>query len=469
MKEQAALLGITEVLADNNPAPSLPEAEEKAAPAAGKERRQSGGQQRAKGRKEEKYRNIKSQLKEKLKLEEQLKQLKDERQRKLEEFKQKMRSRKKASKEEVKGKRKAGESKVHEKSAQPKEAEVAAEAQEVEVELEVEEDKKKRPEAKRPPKYKNPKVDGEGKPLHRLNQSEFNRIFQRKVKNRNTSMDAKNHSKKDDHGSAPHSGHASGSSRDGSAEKESAAAAAAGDQKDRILQKKAQRKVEEREKLEKALQQIRLENYLSGQKAREKEAAMLRPSSGMKHSFGLPSAASTAGSESASAASESKKKIEEQYGMEEEEEEAEPEDDAALEDIEEEIEDKECDNEEIKKDRTFLKTMSAKMKTLKGKLAENSQILGQGIAEFIGQPEPGEAIPEETEDSDTKCKEERKRAPEKNEKLEGLIDCLASDSGEEPEEDEKTPAVEQINLETIEETHKLEERLKLLRQYASDV
>jgi len=106
LKEQAAQLGIVEVLSQAISVPSLiPEKEEaKAEPSAEKKwKKQAGGQQakaepKKKGKREEhaeKYKNLKSQLKEKQKMEEQLKSLKEERKRKLEEFKQKMKNRRK--------------------------------------------------------------------------------------------------------------------------------------------------------------------------------------------------------------------------------------------------------------------------------------------------------------------------------------------------------------------------------------
>ena len=271
-------------------------------------------------------------------------------------------------------------------------------------------------------------------------------------------MDAKS-KKKDEHG---HSGFASGSSRGDSSEKDSqdAPSQELADQKEKILREREQRKQDEREKIEKALQQIRFENHLARQKAKEKEAEMLRPSSGMKRSFGINPAAMANGE--VVQTEEKSKKIEEQYGMEEDEEEEEEE----LEDIQEEIE--EDENEEVKEELTLLKTKSLQMKTIREKITEQSQKIEEDITNLVGQPaKVTESIPEsateEAEEAEPeKKKEEDKEAKEDKSKIEGLLDYLASDSGEESEEEETKNSVVAEN--EMEEKRKLEERIKLLRQ-----
>lgn len=261
-------------------------------------------------------------------------------------------------------------------------------------------------------------------------------------------------------------GFASGSSREGSSEKEDT-----GDRKEQILREKEQRKIEEQKKKEKALQQIRIDNNVARQKAREKEAQMLRPSSGMKHSFGIQSWAGPTNDMLAQQTSpaEERKAIEEPYSMEDEKEVDDEDED--LENIQEEIEESESEKEENKKDVTLLKTMGFNIKTMHGRIAENDQKIEEEIAELImeseklAEPIP-EALPKEQEEN--KVEGAKKDAAQR---IEGLIQCLSSDTasgGEEPEgneEEDEQPPDEDEEIVPLDERRKLEERIKLLRQY----
>ena len=95
------------------------------------------------------------------------------------------------------------------------------------------------------------------------------------MKNRNASLDTKK--KK----AEPSTGYASGASRGGSSEKEASETQPGPEcavQKDRILREREERKQKERDRTEKALQQIRYENYMDRIRAQEKLVAMYQPS-----------------------------------------------------------------------------------------------------------------------------------------------------------------------------------------------
>eukprot|EP01022_Parablepharisma_sp_SALTPOND_P020503 TRINITY_DN374_c0_g1_i1.p1 TRINITY_DN374_c0_g1~~TRINITY_DN374_c0_g1_i1.p1 ORF type:complete len:878 (+),score=169.96 TRINITY_DN374_c0_g1_i1:2421-5054(+) len=465
LKEQAAQLGIVEVL-KQSPRAELPppEVEERKGRQAGGEKH--GVQKKTTNKKPEegevKYKQLKKVIKEKQKMEDQLKQLKDERKRKLEEFKQKMKNKK------IKGKPVKVETSTAGSTEVSSEVSKLKESKKSIAEPETNESKVE-PKVGKPPKYKNPKADPT---IHRLNHSEFNKIFQRKVKNRNTSMDNKNSKKKDNHSK---SGFATGSSREGSSEKNDSTAALpvaeTNDQKQKILHEKEQRKKEERERIENALQQIRFENYIARQKAKEKEAQMMRPSSGMKHSFGVaPSKAiqpeiegiyarPTVTEEEKKSERDSPKKIEEQYGMEEEKDDEDSQE--ALEDIQEEIEENESDKEEIEKKVNLLKTMTAQMKTIKEQIIEKTQRIEEEIAGLIENS--AEAIPETpAEEVEDGPGEDKKDPPSSNpsKKIEDLFENLSSESEEMNSDNER---LGEIAPPEKEETRKLEERIKLLK------
>jgi len=475
LKEQAAQLGILEVI-QTNPVTEL------AAPTLEPEEKKSGkndkkGAQRkslkgstANPKEKEgatKYKKLKKDIKEKQKMEDQLNSLKEERKAKLEAFKSKM--------QKKKNKQITTSASVSTdiSSAPSVPSEHKASLKEPKKGLENEPEQKVDPKLGKPPKYKNPKNEIGGEPVHRLNHSEFNKIFQRKVKNRNTSVDTK---KKKEESSK--SGFATGSSREGSSEKNdnqiAPPAVPENDQKTKILNEREQRKKEELERIEKALQQIRFENYVARQKAKEKEAQMLRPSSGMKHVLGaipnkngqteenngVPSDSKQYEEEKKPTESDAPKKIEEQYGMEDEKGD-EDEDQEALEDIEEVIEENEVDKEEAAKEMNLLKTMSAQMKNIKEQIIEKTQRIEEEIADIIensgdGVPEP---VPEVEEKGD-----ENKEAVVENDptkKIEGLLQNLSSEESEHGESDDEKLG-EITTAETMEK-RKLDERIKLLR------
>ena len=224
--------------------------------------------------------------------------------------------------------------------------------------------------------------------------------------------------------------------------------------------------MEERERIEKALQQIRFENYMARQKAKEKAAEMLRPSSGMKHSFGCDAP--------------DKKTIKESYGPEEEAEEdyEEPAAEEELEDIQEEIEEEHvADDMALKEELTTLKTMSIQMKTMKAQIREQAEKIEEelvGIAEENKEGGASETSAETTEKADDKKKEDVKD----KEKYNKMIDYLAGndengndDGGENNEEDkDEDRKGDEGNTEEASSAivqHKLTERIKLLRQYAA--
>eukprot|EP01022_Parablepharisma_sp_SALTPOND_P014892 TRINITY_DN207_c0_g1_i1.p1 TRINITY_DN207_c0_g1~~TRINITY_DN207_c0_g1_i1.p1 ORF type:complete len:547 (-),score=139.83 TRINITY_DN207_c0_g1_i1:1346-2986(-) len=406
LKEQAAQLGIVEVLNQSTsvPFPIIKKEEGKALGSTEKNKKQSGDASKKvedKKKPVEKYKGLKAKLKEKQKMEENLAALKKERKRRLEEFKLKLKKNVKKHETPIKSREKINES--IDKKSKPTES------------IKEEQDTK----IGKPPVHnkKSIKTELEEKPYHRLNNAEFNKVFQRKMKHRNTSIEPK--SKKAE-ASTSHSGHATGSSSEEPAI----------DQKEKILREKEQRKKEEREKIEKALQQIRFENYIARQKAKEKEAEMLRPSSGMKHSLSI----------SNNREGKAQTKIEEQYGMEEEQQEGE-EGEEELEDIQEEMEEHEYDKDEFKEELHSLKTMSIQMKTIKTQLKEQCEKIVQDLNGIV--------IPEEPE------------KPQKNEEenIEGILDYLAEDSQEEEEEEEVKEEPE------APEKHKLIERIGLLKQY----
>ncbi len=154
LKEQAAQLGITEVLRPGLAAPSaLPPEKDEESHEEAKKRKKSRQTDRKKEIRKgaEKYRNLKQSLKEKQRMEEQLNALKQERQRKLEAFKLKMRAKKATA---------AGRNaSLQTKSVRSEKTNSTA--------VSTEEDKGK-PPVRKP-------SGGEDRPVKRLNQSEFNK------------------------------------------------------------------------------------------------------------------------------------------------------------------------------------------------------------------------------------------------------------------------------------------------------
>ncbi len=216
----------------------------------------------------------------------------------------------------------------------------------------------------------------------------------------------------------------------------------AGPEKDRIMREKQIRDAEERERKEKALQQIRSENRAARQNAREKEAQMLRPS------FGIPSVGR-------SEPEEEKKRIEEAYGMTEETEENEEE--KLLEDIQEEVGESESDKEEA----SLLRTMGVQMRNMKEQLVEKTQKIEQEMAQIAD--ESAESVPEVLPEDG-----EEKRKHDASQKISGIMQCLSSDSekasdGDETEEYNERQG-EPPDAGTAEQ-RKVENRVKLLRQY----
>lgn len=259
-------------------------------------------------------------------------------------------------------------------------------------------------------------------------------------------MDAKGKKKEE----TQHNGYASGSSRGDSNEKESQDNS---DNKDKILKEREQRKQEENEKLTKALQQIRFENYVARQKAQEKEAAMFRPSSGMKHSFNQAPNGSVVQDPSKPCVipvDQAPKKIEEQYGMEEE---VNDEEEEELEDIQEEIEENDSENEEVKGDVDLIKTINQQMKEIQSKLIEKTQRIEKEMANII----------EQSSDSTCPIPEEANNIKAEEQKAESKQDEAAFDSEDDNESQEECENIEPVDS-GVEEKRKLDERIKLLRQ-----
>lgn len=221
------------------------------------------------------------------------------------------------------------------------------------------------------------------------------------------------------------------------------------------------------------MQQIRFENHVARQKAQEKEAAMFRPSSGMKHSFNQPpNAPSAQAADNQSSGESPVKKIEENYGMDDV---VNDEDEKVLEDIQEEIEENDSENEEVKGEIDLLKTMSQQVKAIQDKLSEKTQKIEKEIATLIEQssdsavPIPEAPIEENQTDPPPNKIEEKVEKVDKVEKvekeptkqIEGVLD---SDSENENEsEEEEKDEIEHVDT-GVEEKRKIEERIKLLRQ-----
>jgi len=298
-------------------------------------------------------------------------------------------------------------------------------------------DTKKRPETEigKPPK---PKVTEATEPVHRLNQSEFNKVFNRKVKNRNTSVDAKKKKGPDNAEVDAKGGSNTESSREGSSEKHEHI-----DQKQKILQEKEHRRIQEQRRTENDLEQIRMENFKARQEAKAKKAQMLRPSSGMKLSFNIPLQGPL---EEFRILEEQKeknepKKIEEQYRMDEEH------DDDSLEHIQEVIEENDSDKDETEKDINMINTKAEKMKEIKMKLIEKTQRIDEQISEL-----------EEIEENKEEIKNGSPGDPTKQ--IEGLLHSSSSDSEEMDSDNERLGEI--ASPETA-EMRKLIERIKLLR------
>eukprot|EP00831_Metopus_contortus_P042829 TRINITY_DN3425_c0_g2_i5.p1 TRINITY_DN3425_c0_g2~~TRINITY_DN3425_c0_g2_i5.p1 ORF type:complete len:300 (-),score=57.48 TRINITY_DN3425_c0_g2_i5:333-1232(-) len=182
LKVQAAQLGIHEVLeGDTGFVEVLPHLEEEKVMGKGKRpTKQAGGPQtRTKGPVKKqpehlsKLKNIKQELKEKQVMEEQLAQLKEQRRKKLEEYKQKMKQKGKSTSSTT--------SKSVSSTKENKDLSIEEQKRNSLKEKKVEEIKQEKPPIgiKKGAEHK--------EEVSRLNKSEFNKIFQRKVKNRNTS------------------------------------------------------------------------------------------------------------------------------------------------------------------------------------------------------------------------------------------------------------------------------------------
>lgn len=284
---------------------------------------------------------------------------------------------------------------------------------------------------------------------------------------------------------------ASGSSRGNSSEKEAAQYSDKEDKKNdiegknKVMRERDKRKLEEREKIEKALQQIRLETYLARQKAQEKEFSQYRPSSGMKSSFGQPNAQGSQPATQPSDPNEAEtkpKKVEEAYSMEDEDKEHhEGTEEEQLPDITEEIDEENAsDNEEIKQDKALLRTMKMQADEMRQKLYEKTQRIEKEMSKCI-EEESGELkTPLDSEESIGKDKDsiEKKpiteaKIPDKEKKetkenaLEEIIEHMESDSeGEIEKEEEEVKTSTELPIESLseDESRKICERIKLLKQ-----
>lgn len=366
----------------------------------------------------EKLKILKKNIKERKKMEKQLQQLNDERSKMVDDFEQKMIK---------KGKLKPSAKASVDSTTVSSDASKAKDSKRAETDN----------QAGKPPKQKSSETIAE--PVHRLNHSEFNKVFNRKFKNRNTSFDAK---KKGGDTKAEGSG-----CEDPSEKHESV------DQRKKILYEKAQRKEEELRRKENDLQQIRMENFLARQKAKEKKAQMLRPSSGMKMSFNIPL---QGGAEELRALEEQKKgpkKIEEQYRMDEEND-----DDSQgeLEHIQEAIEENDSDKDETEKEINMINTKTEKMKTLKNQLIEKTLRIEEQVSELMLNAEEIAEL-DETEE---KTEETKNQSADNPRHVDGLLHNLSSDSADVDSDSERLGEI--ASAESA-ETRKLNERIKLLK------
>eukprot|EP00826_Nyctotherus_ovalis_P030011 TRINITY_DN2381_c0_g7_i1.p1 TRINITY_DN2381_c0_g7~~TRINITY_DN2381_c0_g7_i1.p1 ORF type:complete len:490 (+),score=212.93 TRINITY_DN2381_c0_g7_i1:1039-2508(+) len=422
LKEQAAQLGITEVLEQNPGGDGMISRDTEESKRKG--RKDAPRKRGAEGSKKgvatgEKLKMLKKNVKERKKMEKQLQQLNDERSKMMDEFTQKLIK---------KGKLKAPAKTFAEPITASSDASKAKDSKKPETDS----------QTGKPPKQKSSETVAE--PVHRLNHSEFNKVFNRKLKNRNTSFDAK---KKEGDAKAESSG------REDSSEKHESI-----DQRQKILQEKEQRKLEERRRKENDLQQIRMENFVARQRAKEKKAQMLRPSSGMKMSFNIPLQGAAEEMKMLEEQKKEPKKIVEPYRLDEENDD---ESQDELEHIQEVINENDSDKDETEKDINMINTKTEKMKTLKKQLIEKTLHIEEQLSELMINPEEIAEL-DEIEEKVEETKNESAENPARQ--VEGLLHNLSSDGEEANSGDERLGEI--ASAESA-ETRKLNERIKLLR------